>query len=261
MAHLFRVSSLLLLCLSVPSIPVHGITDELAEAETQEKEYQQHLMGQVPETNEAQGSEKKPGEEKNEGDKESNFEHEDVYIDIQDALRSRAFVHRAIVSSAIDYNTKIRLKLGRPYINHLMGFNAIIQFGKSNPDRQFAKYVAGIQGLSAGYVIEQGHALEAGLELSSVSSIFGGYRFFYRPERYKLWPILGGGAGYEVRWLSISDGPFEAQNYDGQKKYLFGMLGFVIPLVDVALKIELRASFYGSDRWVFTQGIGAMFFL
>lgn len=254
---------LFLLCICVLPISVYGISDELTEAEQQETEYQQYLSGQESEVKKAEGSEKKQGEgtEKNEGDKESDFEHEDVYIDIQDALRSRAFVHRAIVSSAIDYNTQVRLRLGRYYINHLMGFNAIIQFGKSNPDRQFAKYVAGIQGFSVGYVTELGHALEAGLELSSVSSIFGGYRFFYRPEKYKLWPILGGGAGYEVRKLSISDGPFEAQNYDGEKKYLFGMLGAVIPLVDVALKIELRASFYGSDRWVFTQGIGAMFFL
>ncbi len=228
--------------------------EDVQELQKEEREYQDYVQGKDPD-------QIKQEEEKQ---REPDFKHEDAYIDLQDALRSKAFLHRAILSTAIEDNARLRLRLGRPYINHLMGFNAILQggFGTANNETiPFTKYVSGVQGLSGGYVSEWGHGFEAGIELSSVSSIFGGYRYFFRPEKFTLWPFFGLGAGYEVKVLSISDGPLEAQLYSGTKQQFFGVFGVLIPLVDVALKVEFRTAFYGKQRVVFTSGIGAIVFL
>ena len=183
---------------------------------------------------------------------ERNFKTNDAYLDHYEAIRSKQYVRRAILSSVITATNKIAFD--RIYLNHLLGFHAIYQ--KSN----FAKYVSGVQGLSVGYVSKQGHAIEAGMEFSSINNIFAGYRYFFRPENFLIWPFAGGGVGYDVGIFKFGEGPLAAQTYAGAKQMLFGSVGVLVPLVDVALKAEVRACAYGGDRYVLTQGIGAILF-
>ncbi len=171
------------------------------------------------------------------------------YPDLSEALRSKQYVHRAILSTVIRETTPFGYN--RLYINHLMGFSQVYQKGLN-----YAKYSTALQGLSVGYVIGGGHGLELGLELSAVSCVFAGYRYFYRPEKFSIWPFAGGGVGAEVPKLSFSDGPPEQQFYDGRRQMLFVTMGLLVPLVDIGLKAEVRFDFYGADRTVFTEGIG-----
>lgn len=182
-----------------------------------------------------------------------DFENEEAFIDTQEALRSKQYLRRAIMSTIV--TTTGKMSFSRMYLNHLMGFNAIYQRSA------FTKYTSGMQGLSLGYVSEKGHALELGLELSAVSNIFAGYRYIYRPEKLSLWPFFGFGAGQELSSLKLSDGPDETRNYRGRNQMGFGTIGFLVPLVEVGLKAEVRFIFYGADRLVLSQGIGAIIFL
>jgi len=184
----------------------------------------------------------------------TDFQSEDTYFDASDALRSKQYVRRAILSNVIDLTSNV--EANRFYINHLMGFSAILQ-----RNRNFTKYLSGMQGLSLGYVTDGSHGLEIGAEFSAVSNLFAGYRYFVRPKDFSLWPFIGGGFGTELTSLSLSDGPAAADLYDGPKSMFFGTLGVLIPLVEVALKAELRFNFYGSDRWILTQGVGIVIFL
>jgi hypothetical protein len=181
-----------------------------------------------------------------------DFENPDVYIDTSEAIRSKQYVRRAILSSVIDATSKF--SFSRVYLNHLLGFNAVYQLTR------FAKYTSGMQGLSLGYVSEGGHGWEAGMEISTVSNIFAGYRHFFRLESFSLWPFAGLGAGHEVPLMAFADVPTEARDYAGKKSFGFVGLGVLIPLVDVGLKAEIRGNFYGFDRLVLTQGIGAILF-
>lgn len=184
---------------------------------------------------------------------ELDFLTEDAYLDMTEAIRSKQYVRRAILSSVIHTTNKFAFE--RMYINHIMGFNAIFQ------RKIFAKYVSGVQGLSVGYVTSKGHAFEAGLELSALSNVFTGYRYFYRPEKFSLWPFAGAGIGTEFNAINFAEGPPESLLYNGPKQMGFVTLGFLVPLVDVGLKAEFRFNFYGMDRLVLTQGIGAIIFL
>ncbi|MBI4403629.1 MAG: hypothetical protein HY537_05685 [Deltaproteobacteria bacterium] len=188
----------------------------------------------------------------------TDFEHEDAFIDLPDALRNPRFVQRSILSAAITDSSRFRL--GRYYINHLMGFSAVLTMGDQSV-AQWMKYVSGVQGLAFGYVNKGGHAFELGLQFSSVSSAQGYYRFYIRPKSFSLWPFVGAGMGWEIKALSISDGPYEARLYKGKQEMLLGSIGFLVPLVDVGIKAEIQVSISGRDRFMLTSGLGAILFL
>lgn len=181
------------------------------------------------------------------------FENEDTLIDVEEGVRSEQYVRRSILSTAI--KTSTGSQFSRFYINHLIGFSSVYQ--KLN----ITKYTSGMQGISLGYVSTGGHCVEAGLELSAVSNVFGGYRYVIRPGDFLIWPFLGVGFGQEVNFFTFADGPAAARAYNGRKQHAFGTFGFLIPLVDVALKAEFRLNAYGTDRLILTQGIGAVIFL
>jgi len=201
--------------------------------------------------------EKKEKKKKKKDDPSYDFENEEAYMDVPDALRSRQYVHRAILSTIIRDTAKVTL--GSYYFNHLMGFNAVYQ-PANRGGKSFAKYVSGVLGFSFGYSSEGGHAGELGLELSGVSNLTLGYRYFFQPKSFAFWPTLGVGVGTEVG-LRLSDIPVEAQAYQGQKQMAFLTLGAVVPMVDIALKAEARFNFYGLDRLMLTTGVGVIFFL
>jgi len=172
-------------------------------------------------------------------------------------MKSERFVHRVIIKEAISDSSRFRL--GRFYLNHMMGFSAIHQEGDGFTV-QWAEFVSGAQGIAVGYVTPQGHCAEIGLEFSAVTSAHVGYRFFIRPRGFGLWPFLGAGVGIEVPSLRMSNGPFESRTYKGERQLIFGSAGLMLPLLDIGLKVELRVSVYGNDRVVFTQGVGAVIF-
>ncbi|MFM8315302.1 MAG: hypothetical protein ACKOA8_13535 [Deltaproteobacteria bacterium] len=189
-----------------------------------------------------------------------DFENEDAFIDQQEAIRTEHYVRRAILSTIVNTTGKFGFK--RFYINHLMGFNAVYQ--TENGPIKFTKYTSGMQGLSVGYVTKKGHAFELGMEASAVSNIYGGYRYIWRPEKYTVWPFAGIGIGTEVSSIKLSQGPAAAENYGrlgGMKQMGFGTLGLLIPIVEVGIKAEVRAVFYGLDRLVLTQGLGLIIFI
>lgn len=183
-----------------------------------------------------------------------DFQSEETFLDIADALKSKQYVRRAILSTVIRDTSTMRK--GSYYVNHLMGFSAILQRAGA-----YSKYVSGMQGISAGYVAENGHSGELGVELSTVANIYGGYRYFYRPPDFTLWLSAGAGLGMEVGALSLGGGPVETLSYNGSKQMFFGILGLMIPLVDVAFKAEVRFNFYSFDRLVLSQGVGVTIFL
>lgn len=187
-----------------------------------------------------------------------DFENEDAYMDVPDALRSKQFVHRAILSTIIRDTSKVNL--GGFYFNYLLGFNAIYQ-PSNRASKNFAKYVAGAMGIAAGYTTKAGHSAELGFEASSVSSLFVGYRYFMTSESYTLWPYVGAGMGMEVDGIQLSDVPIDAKYYAGQTQFGFFCLGAVVPLVDLAVKVEARANFFGLDRLMLTTGLGVIFFI
>lgn len=182
-----------------------------------------------------------------------DFENPDTLIDPIEGLKNKHFVRRAILSSMAKHTSRFDFK--RPYINHLMGFSAVLQRDL------FTKYVSGLQALSAGYISENGHGFEAGFEFSSVSNLFVGYRRIFRPDTFSLWPFIGGGLGTEVSFLRFADGPTQAPSYNGLRQMGFGTVGFLVPLVDIGIKAEARFNFYGTDRLVLASGIGVIFFL
>ncbi|NBX91665.1 MAG: hypothetical protein EB078_02615 [Proteobacteria bacterium] len=182
-----------------------------------------------------------------------DFGNPDTLIDPIEGSKNKHFVRRAILSSMAK-NTS-RFEFQRPYINHLMGFSAILQ------RTTFQKYVTGVQGLSVGYITESGHGFETGFELASISNIFAGYRYIYRPETFSLWPFAGAGLGTEVTGIRFSEPPNQNENYEGVRQMAFATLGFLVPLVDIGIKAEARFNFYGTDRLVLSTGLGVIFFL
>ncbi len=181
-----------------------------------------------------------------------DMEHAETFIDVSEAIRSRQYVQRTILSTVIRATTKF--SMDRFYVNHLMGFSSVIQAsGKSS---------SGLQGLATGYVSSGGHGFEVGAEFSAVSNVYAGYRYIYRPDNFSLWPILGFGAGMEVNALNISKPPrFNPDNPVIPKSLFYGMAGLLIPLVDVGLRAEVRFSVQGMRRLILTQGLGLIVFL
>ena len=187
-----------------------------------------------------------------EEDKIVNFEGEEGFIDLSDALRSKHFVRRAILNTAIKNSS--RFHLGRPYINHLVGFNAILQMPR-------AKMMTAMQALSAGYVLPFGLGIEGGLDFSSISHAYVGTRFLFDQLSTFVWPFAGLGLSRQIDFLSVSDGARELREYAGSTSAYFVNFGLMIPLVDIGLKAEGRLSIYGSDRLMITTGLGAVLFL
>ncbi|MBY0371605.1 hypothetical protein K2X33_13035 [bacterium] len=184
----------------------------------------------------------------------ADFEHDNTFIDVSDALRSKQYVHRAILTSLVrDTN---RFRVGRIYLSHMMGFNQVWQRGDT-----YAKYSSGLQGLAIGWVSPWGHGIEVGGELSAVSNIMVSYKYFIRPQDFSLWGVVGAGFGTEVRAVGFADGPPEAAQYVGSQQMGFLSLGLLVPTLEVGFKGEVRLNFYGMDRIVFTSGVGLILFL
>jgi hypothetical protein len=183
-----------------------------------------------------------------------NFENKDTFMDLSEALRSKQYVHRAILSTVVkDTN---RLQPGKFYINHLTGFGAVWQ-----KTGAVTKYTSGIQSLSVGYVTNKGHGYELGVDFSAVSNLFVGYRYFIRPANFLLWGFAGAGFGRELEHVGFGDGPKETASYNGRRELAFISLGFLIPIIDVSLKAETRFIFYGLDRIILNTGLGVIFFI
>jgi hypothetical protein len=185
-----------------------------------------------------------------------DFQSEDTFIDVPDALRSKQFVQRAVLSSAIEQTS--RFGTSRYFVNQTLGYDAIFQPANRGP---FAKYDSGDITLSAGYISEGGHSVELGVALSAVSNIFIDYRYIVRPGTYKFWPFLGMGLGENVGDLDITTPTPAAAAYYGGSTMFFGTLGLLIPLVDVGLKAEAKFEFYGMSRLVLSTSVGVNFFL
>lgn len=190
-------------------------------------------------------------------EKAFDFEHEETFMDVPDALRSRQFVHRAILSTIIRDTAKV--SLGSFYVNQLMGFAAIYQ-PANRGGKSFAKYVTGVLGFAGGYATESGHCFELGADLSANSILFVNYKKFIGSETYTFWPYFGLGAGTEVG-IGLTDMPVEAKAYQGSTTMGFFTLGTLIPLVDIAIKAEARFNFFGLDKLMLTTGAGVVFFL
>ncbi|MFM8316368.1 MAG: hypothetical protein ACKOA8_18980 [Deltaproteobacteria bacterium] len=191
---------------------------------------------------------------------EIDFDNEDAFIDVEEAVRTEHYVRRAILSTVV--NTIGKPEFNRFYINHLMGFSAIYQ-QKKGPIK-FEKYTSGMQGLAFGFVTKGGHSLEVGLEFSAVSNVYGGYRYIWRPEHFSMWPFLGVGFGTQMKSLQLSKGPTNAENYDklgGMQQMGFGSFGVLIPVVEVGIKAEVRTLFYGLNRLVLSSGLGLIVYL
>ena len=183
-----------------------------------------------------------------------DFEDPNTFIDISDALNSRQYVHRAILNTAIKHTSSFSFE--RVYLSHMMGFSAVWQRLKPH-----VKYITGLQGVSGGYITSGGHGVELGLEFSAVSNANLMYKYVLQTDAfYSVWPYAGLGAGMEVLSMKLANGPPESERYAGTKLMGNFIMGFLIPLVDVGFKVEVRATFYSMDRVVFTQGSGAVIF-
>ncbi len=182
-----------------------------------------------------------------------DMEHSDTFMDVSEAIRSRQYVQRTILSTVIRATTKFAMN--RFYLNHLMGFSSVMQ---ANP---IAKYSTGLQGLAAGWVSSGGHAFETGVEVSAVSNVYVGYRYFHQLENFSLWPILGFGVGKEMPALRISEPPGGGSPLLASKPLIYMVVGLLIPLVDVGLRAEVRFSVQGAQRVIMTQGLGLVVFL
>ncbi len=183
-----------------------------------------------------------------------DMQNKDTYIDVSDALRSKQYVHRAILNSLVRETN--RFAVGHFYLTHMMGFNQIWQKG----NQEYAKFSSGLQGASLGYVTSWGHGLEIGGELSAVSNVFVSYKYFLRPKNFSLWGVFGGGVGTQIG-AQFAEGPPESRNYNGQKQMAFVTIGILVPTIDIGFKVETRLNFYGGDRTVFTSGLGLILFL
>lgn len=189
-----------------------------------------------------------------EGGAPPEFESSETFLDVTEAVRSRQYVHRTILSTVI--NATSRFSLNRFYVNHLLGFGAVLQIAAPG-----IKYSVPSHTIAAGWVSEKGHGLELGTELSHITTLYGGYRYFYKPEGFSLWPLFGFGAGGQISQVRFSSGPPQSLAYNGPKAFGYVNLALLIPLVDVGMRAEIKVSFYGLSRVVFTQGIGAIIFL
>jgi hypothetical protein len=183
-----------------------------------------------------------------------DMQNQETYIDVSDALRSKQYVHRAILNSLVRETN--RFAVGHLYISHMMGFNQIYQ----RNSQAYSKFSSGLQGVSIGYVTPWGHGLEVGGEISAVSNVFVSYKYFLRPAHFSLWGTFGGGVGTEVG-TDFAEGPPEAQTYTGPKNMAFVSLGLLVPTIDVGFKVETRLNFYGWERTIFTSGLGLILFL
>lgn len=200
--------------------------------------------------------EKKAEEAPKEESSPVDFSSEKTFLDVPDALRSKGYVERAVLSSTIKETSNF--DFGRLYVDNLIGYDAIFQPANRGP---FAKYSSGDLSFGLGYLSEGGNATELAVSLSAVSTISVSYRHIFRPKTYGFWPFVGIGLGMEVKPLGFTDVPIAAQAYTGSSEMIFPTVGVMIPLIDVGLKLEARFVFYGLSRLILTTGAGVVFFL
>jgi hypothetical protein len=185
-----------------------------------------------------------------------DFQSEDTFIDVTDALRSKQFVQRAILSSAIQETSKFGLS--KSYLAPLIGYDAIFQPANRGP---FTKFASGSITIAYGYITQGSNDYEIGVDLSAVSNLFLDYKYIFRPRNYSFWPFLGGGLGFAIDALNLTASPPAAVAYTGGGTDFFMTLGVLVPLVDVGLRAEAKFQFYGLSRLVLSTGIGVNFFL
>ena len=189
-----------------------------------------------------------------------NFEDEEAYIDIEDAKRSRSFMHRSILASVVKDTS--RFSLGRFFVSHVMGFNMVKHLPRPETaiDVQWIEYSAGIQGISAGYLMKNKIGADIGLQFSTPTNLYLSLKYYFASDRGSLWPYFGIGGGIQIPSLNLADGPFEAQIYRGTPYLFFLNGGFFIPLVDVGIRAEVQVGSYGIDRLVVSSIIGLTLF-
>lgn len=180
-----------------------------------------------------------------------DLDHPETFMDVSEAVRSRQYVHRTILSTVIKATT--RFSGNRFYVNHFMGFSSVVQ--------AHARYAFGLQGLAAGYVSNGGHGIELGLEFSALSNVYAGYRYFWKPANFSLWPLFGFGVGYQVPSLNLSQPVDFDPGVVVSKAQGYGLFALLLPLVDVGLRAEVRITVQGFKRIIITQGIGVILFL
>lgn len=185
-----------------------------------------------------------------------DFESEDTFFDISEAISSEQYVHRTILSTVIRYTSQFNL--GRFYINHLLGYDAIFQRGSGT-----GRWISAVQGIAFGYLSKSGHGVDLSLNLGHLSYASLTYRYVIRTDNfYNIWPYFGAGVGNEIRAFRISDPPAFVPLYSGSSVLGYGTLGVLIPLVDLGFRAEVRIASYGAlDRLVLSQTIGAFIFL
>lgn len=263
MPRLFAFTHILVVSVCLLGAGVCALAEEV-ESPTQPPGYEEHnttpqsavpQQEQVPQPETAaQPTAADPGAPASDPAK-VDFQHEDTYIDVSDAVRSKQYVHRAIITNLIRDTS--RFYIPHFYVNHMMGFSSVWQ----RASNAYAKYLTGNQQLSLGYVTRYGHGLEVGAEFSNISNVYLGYRYFIRPKQFSLWGFVGGGYGFEVKSLRIADGPSEVERYSGPERMGFLTIGLLVPIVDIGIKAEIRMCFYDFQRVVFTQGVGIILFL
>ncbi|MCB0406381.1 MAG: hypothetical protein KDD51_16485 [Bdellovibrionales bacterium] len=187
-----------------------------------------------------------------------NFRDKDAYMDVEDAMHSKQFVHRHILSKTIAESKP--LELGKYFINFVTTSSYVHQQG-DGVNVKWIEYNAGGITLSGGFSTEGGHTFELGMSLSSISYVFGGYRYVFGTSEWDVWPYAGAGMGIGMTFLDIADGPFEVQAYNGSTTVFSGVLGMMVPLPDIAVKLEVKVDMWGGHRAVFTPGFGIMIFL
>lgn len=187
-----------------------------------------------------------------------DFDSEKAYIDVDDAMYSKEYVHRHLLSAVIADSTQ--LQLGRLFVNFLTTTSYVHQEG-DGINVKWIEFVSGGMTISGGYATEGGHTVELGASLSAISHIFLAYRYFLGGGKWSVWPYVGAGAGFAMGMLNISDGPFEVQVYQGPKNLFSGTVGMLLPMPDVGLRLQVNIDFWGSNRAVFTPGLGVVVFL
>jgi len=184
---------------------------------------------------------------------EVDFENEDTFVDLADALKSKQYVRRAILSTVI--RTTSKLAVSRWYISHTLGFNSVWMRTDGN-----LRYYSPSMGLSLGYVTAGMHGFEGGIDMSVPGDLYLGYRYYMPIEKVTVWPFLGGGAGMEIKTLALHDPPY-IRPYTGPAQFFFANAGIMVPLVEVALKLDIKITAYATARLMLSSGVGAIFFL
>ncbi len=187
-----------------------------------------------------------------------DFKDEDAYIDVEDAVHYKQFVHRHLLSKAIADSEPV--SVNRFFIN-LMTTSSYVHQQGDGINVKWVEFVTGGMAVSGGYALSGGHMLEFGANLSAISNVFGGYRYFLGTDMWTVWPYAGVGYGIAMPGLNISDGPDEVKFYRGKESLITGVIGILLPMPDVAVRVEVRSDFWGSNRIVVTPSFGLVLYM